>query len=173
VQFLFYVKENLQWSNSNKLIMIFFANLGSKYHNILIFFLNWGSSTIHLVHHTHTQSFHVTPIVVFNSRLDWNSYPLLLACQMKYLEVIGPNESHYSIAWTLNCGRTKITFLSAWLSDRLLCQRRQFRSIPLQNHQLQNHQPRQAQGISDALCASNALVLAPELMANNYTHCNI
>jgi hypothetical protein len=48
----------------------FFAKLGSKYHNILIFFLIWGSSTIRLVHHTHTQSFHVTPIVVFNSRLN-------------------------------------------------------------------------------------------------------
>jgi hypothetical protein len=50
---------------------------------------------------------------------------------MKYLEVIGPNESHYSIAWTLNCGRTKMTFLNAWLSDRLLCQRRQFQSVPI------------------------------------------
>jgi len=58
-----------------------------------------------------------------------------------------------------------MTFLNAWLSHHLLCQRRQCRSIPLQNHQLQNHQPRQAQGIGDALCASNALVLAPELMA--------
>jgi hypothetical protein len=70
VQFLFYMKEHFWWPNSNKLRMIFFAKLGSKYHNILIFFLIWGSSTIHLVHHTHTQSFHVTPIVVFNSRLD-------------------------------------------------------------------------------------------------------
>jgi hypothetical protein len=68
---------------------------------------------------------------------------------MKYLEAIGPNESHYSIAWTLNCGMTKMTFLNAWLSDHLLCQRCQFLSIPLQNHQLQNHQPRQAQGIGD------------------------
>jgi hypothetical protein len=58
-----------------------------------------------------------------------------------------------------------MTFLNAWLSDRLLCQRHQFQSIPFQDHHLQNHHSRQAQGISDALCASNALVLAPELKA--------
>jgi hypothetical protein len=95
--------------------------------------------------------------------------PILFACHLfcimflyEVLEVIEPNKSHNTIVWTLNCGRTKMTSLNAWLSHRVnykLCQHHQFQKLAL-HHQMKVR----VMCTNDAPWGGNVLVLAPQLM---------
>ncbi len=103
--------------------------------------------------------------------------PILFACHLfcimflyEVLEVIEPNKSHNTIVWTLNCGRTKMTHLNAWLSHHVnynMCQHQQLQQVALQYQVktiIKTIIEVKVEGFDDAPWGGNVLVLAPKLM---------